>query len=82
MSAVDDKRQAAGIRKAVPPEPKRYAQCRNCKHFVYDDSEYCGSRGDLRFKQVNLRCNVHKIAVLKSSVCDAHEFAYANRGDR
>lgn len=71
-----------GFAKAVPPEPKRYAQCRNCKHFNYDDSEYMGASGRELSRQVNFRCRLHKIIVLKSCVCAAHEFAYPDRGDR
>lgn len=77
-----DQRKAAGIRAAVPPEPKRYAQCRNCKNFVYDDNEYLGLKGDLRFRKSNLRCRVHLVSVSMGTVCDAHEFAYTNRSDR
>ena len=74
---------AIGFRKAVPPEPKRYPQCRNCKHIVYDDEFYMplGGGGE-RSRRTNLRCRQHAIAVLLSCVCDAHEFAYRDRSDR
>lgn len=71
-----------GFRQAEPPEPKRYAQCRNCKQFRYDDSEYCNAKGNLASRRVNLRCSVHKIVVQMGTVCDAHEFANADRSDR
>lgn len=71
-----------GFVKAVPPEPKRYAQCRNCKHFVYDDSEYADSRGRDASRKVNLRCKEHQIMVSMGTVCLKHEFAYSDRGDR
>lgn len=73
---------AAGFRKAVPPEPKRYAQCRNCKHFVYDHSDYCNAKGELAFRKINPRCRTLSIAVTLGSVCDGHDFAYADRSDR
>lgn len=82
MATKVDRRRALGIRQAVPPEPTRYAQCRNCKSFVYDDSDYCSAKGELRFRKVNLRCRVHQVAVSMSAVCAAHEFAYADRGGR
>lgn len=71
-----------GFQQAVPPDPKRYAQCRNCKHFRYDDSEYCNAKGALATRRVNLRCSQHKIMVQMGTVCAAHEFAYSHRGDR
>lgn len=75
---------AINLRKAVPPEPKRYAQCRNCKHMVYDDEFYMplNGRGGERSRKKNIRCRAHDIAVPLGSVCDAHEFAYSNRSDR
>lgn len=71
-----------GFCQAVPPEPKRYAQCRNCRHFSYDDSEYCNAKGALASRRVNLRCTRHKIVVQMGTVCATHEFARADRGDR
>lgn len=84
MTAKPTADQAAALdfKKAVPPEPKAYAQCRNCKHFVYDDSERLGLRGQLLFVKTNTRCRQHGIAVQLGTVCKTHEFAYANRGDR
>ena len=70
------------FKKAVPPEPKRYAQCRNCKHFVYDDSERLGLRGQLLFTKINTRCRLNEIAVQLGTVCKTHEFAYSDRSDR
>jgi len=75
--------QAIGFRKAVPPEPKRYAQCRNCKHLTYDTSEFMNFRTNKEsWRRKNQRCTLHNILVLSSSVCDAHEFAYSDRSDR
>lgn len=71
-----------GLKKAMPPEPKRYAQCRNCKSFVYDDSERLGLSGKLLFIKQNTRCNTHHVAVQLGMVCDDHAFAYADRSDR
>lgn len=71
-----------GFRSAVPPVPKRYAQCRNCRHFRYDDSEYCNSKGELASRRVNLRCDYYKLVVQMGTVCAGHEFANADRGDR
>lgn len=84
MTAKPTSQQAAELefRKAVPPEPKRYAQCRNCKHFVYDDSDRMGRRGELLFKKTNLRCRLNSIKVQMGTVCKTHEFAYPDRGDR
>lgn len=73
---------AIGLRKAVPPEPKRYAQCRNCKHYTYDADDYMDAKGRTAFRKSNPQCVLHKIAVLKSSVCPAHEFAHSDRSDR
>lgn len=70
------------FRKAVPPEPKRYAQCRNCKHLVYDDGDRMDLRGQLVFIKENTRCRLHGIAVRLGTVCKTHEFAYPDRGDR
>jgi len=75
--------ETIGFRKAVPPEPARYAQCRNCKHVVYDVSEFMNFRTNKEsWRRKNNRCGLHRILVLASSVCDAHEFAYKDRGDR
>lgn len=84
MSARPTPAQAAaiGLTKAVPPEPKRYAQCRNCKHYTYDADDYMSARGKTEFRKSNPRCTLHKIAVLKSSVCPAHQFAHSDRSDR
>lgn len=82
VKATPELAAAIGLRKAVPPEPARYAQCRNCKSFVYDTEEYLNLRGSMCFKKANPRCSKHGIKVLNSSVCTTHEFAYANRGDR
>ena len=73
---------AAGFRKAVPPEPTKFAQCRNCKNFRYDDSDYMTLKGDMAFRKTNLRCAVHQFSVSMGTVCESHEFQYANRGDR
>ncbi|MGJ7611801.1 MULTISPECIES: hypothetical protein [unclassified Variovorax] len=82
IDAPADKSAPSGFRKAVPPEPKRYAQCRNCKHFVYDDSDYCGSKGQLAFRKINLRCRQLQIKVQMGTVCDEHQFANHDRSDR
>ena len=84
MSRAATREQAAavGLTKAVPPEPKRYAQCRNCRSFTYDADDYMNARGQTAFRKTNPRCTRHKIAVLKSSVCPAHEFAHSDRSDR
>lgn len=72
-----------GIRRAVPPEPKRYAQCRNCRHVVYDDEFYMPLRGGPeRSRKRNIRCRAHNLEVSLGSVCDAHIAAYKDLGDR
>lgn len=78
----DEQTSAITFRRAVPPEPKRYAQCRNCKHFGYDASEYCNSKGAYATRRVNLRCTQHRIVVQMGTVCDGHAFANADRSDR
>lgn len=72
----------ANFRKAVPPEPKRYAQCRNCRFFTYDADDYCDVRGQVRFRKAKPRCVMLGIAVTLGSVCDGHEFAHRDRSDR
>lgn len=71
-----------GFRKAVPPEPKRFAQCRNCKHIAYDSDDRCNLKGELTLRRVNLRCSQHRVPVRLGTVCDTHEFAYSDRADR
>lgn len=73
---------AVNFRKAVPPEPKIYAQCRNCVHLVYDSDDRCSSRGELLLRKVNLRCKPGGFKVVLGAVCDQHNFAYESRGDR
>ncbi|MGK2897820.1 MAG: hypothetical protein ACSLE9_03930 [Burkholderiaceae bacterium] len=85
MRKPDDLQAAAiGYAKAVPPEPKLYPQCRNCKHLIYDDHFYMAlsGKGGERSKKVNLRCRLHEIAVNLGCVCSGHQFAYADRSDR
>lgn len=77
-----DEAAAIGLVKAVPPEQKRYPQCRNCKSYTYDADDYMNLRGQLALRKSNPRCTRHNIAVLKSSVCPAHEFAHKDRSDR
>lgn len=71
----------AGFRKAVPPEPKVYAQCRNCTHLVYDSDDRTNSRGELTLRRVNLRCKEFKFPVQMGTVCNKHEFRYPAGGD-
>ncbi len=81
--AVPPEPKRYALRKAVPPEPKRYAQCRNCKHLVYDDHFYMPlGGGSERSRKVNMRCRVNGIKVSLGTVCDGHEFDYADRSDR
>ena len=71
-----------GFRQALPPEPKRFAQCRNCKGIVYDTDERLSLKGKLVFLRLNVRCQQHGVPVRLGTVCDSHEFAYADRSDR
>lgn len=87
MSTAEKTSQALAeidFRKATPPEPARYAQCRNCKHIGYDSDDRIGLHGRLIFRRVNLRCrgNAVRVPVKLGTVCNKHEFAYADRGDR
>lgn len=83
MKKPDDSQvKSIGFRKAVPPEPTRYAQCRNCKFFAYDDEFYMSRRGGDASRKTNLRCKQHNVAVQMSTVCDSHKFAYTDRSDR
>lgn len=73
---------SVGFKKAVPPEPKIYAMCRNCCYFVYDSDDRTNFRGELTLRRVNLRCSTHKFKVRMETVCDSHSFQYTNRGDK
>lgn len=79
---AQEQAQALGFCKAIPPEPKRYAQCRNCSQFRYDSSEYMDAKGREAWRRINLRCTLHKIVVQMGTVCLKHAYANADRGDR
>lgn len=73
--------EAAGFRKAVPPEPKQFAQCRNCVHFVYDSEDRMNRRGEVTFGRSNLRCRQFSFPVNLGTVCNSHAFKHALRRD-
>lgn len=74
--------EASGFKKAVPPEPKIYPQCRNCKSFAYDSDDRTNSRGELTLRRIHLRCSSHQFSVQMGTVCSNHAFAYAHQGDK
>lgn len=74
--------KAQGFTKAVPPEPKRYPQCRNCASLVYDSADYMDMRGKECWRRENLRCSIHKFAVQMGTVCSSHTYYRPDRSDR
>lgn len=74
--------QRIGYRKAVPPEPKAYPQCRNCASFAYDHDDYMNAKGQVAFRKSNTRCALHGLGTTAGYVCDSHAFARADRSNK
>lgn len=72
---------SVGYRNVVPPKQPVLAACRNCAYFQCDHDDREGWKG-VTFRRVNLRCRNHNMAVKLNCVCDAHQFAHADRRDR